>query len=77
MLDQVDMFPNQLLTLQSTTTSQDGHYQRLEELMKIREDPIEIRLSILDLPLVDSQYPKIELDKNAILDPGIDSKQQS
>jgi|TARA_B110000977_G_scaffold180497_1_gene240184 hypothetical protein len=76
-LDQEDMSLNQLLTPQSITISQDGHCQRLEELMKIREDPIEIRLSILDLLLVDNQYPKIELGKNAISDPVIDSKRQN
>jgi len=73
-LDLVDTSQKQLLIPQSITISQDGPYQRLEELMKIREDPIEIRLSILDLPSVDSQYPKIELGKNAISDPVIDSK---
>lgn len=44
--------------------------------MKIREDLIEIKLLIPDLLLVANQYPKIELDKNAISDPVIDIKRK-
>ena len=76
-LDQAVMYQKLLLTLQSTTISQDGLCPRLEELMRIREDLIETKRSTPDQLSEASQYQKIELDKNAISDPVIELKHKS
>ena len=63
-----DMFLKHVLYHQQKKISQDGLYQKQEELQWRNQKQIEIKLMIHDLPSVANATPKIEQDLKLILD---------
>ena len=68
------MYQKLQLTLQTTITSLDGLYLKLEGPMMIRGDLTEIKHLILDPGSVHRLTPRIEQVKNATLDQVIEAR---
>lgn len=72
--DQEDMFLKPALFHQQRRTSQDGHYQKLEELLLKSPRLIGIKHTILVQPLDINSIQKIEQGNKLILVQAIESK---